>query len=76
MTPITTPFTVRSTAAEVLADVDLSGKHRPEGFTEPATAVAPYALHPVNARRLWELSLAAVSSLNDITRCLPPQDRA
>jgi hypothetical protein len=35
--------------------------HRPEGFTEPATAVAPYALEPENARRLWELSLAAVS---------------
>jgi NAD(P)-dependent dehydrogenase (short-subunit alcohol dehydrogenase family) len=35
--------------------------HRPEGFTEPATAVAPYALNPDNARRLWELSLAAVS---------------
>jgi NAD(P)-dependent dehydrogenase (short-subunit alcohol dehydrogenase family) len=35
--------------------------HRPEGFIEPATAVAPYALDPENARRLWELSLAAVS---------------
>ncbi|MFZ2049987.1 MAG: SDR family NAD(P)-dependent oxidoreductase [Solirubrobacteraceae bacterium] len=35
--------------------------HRPEGFTEPATAVAPYALDPKNARRLWELSLVAVS---------------
>jgi NAD(P)-dependent dehydrogenase (short-subunit alcohol dehydrogenase family) len=35
--------------------------HRPEGFAEPATAVAPYALDPANARRLWELSLAAVS---------------
>ena len=35
--------------------------HRPEGFTEPATAVAPYALDPENARRLRELSLAAVS---------------
>ncbi len=35
--------------------------HRPEGFTEPATAVAPYALDPENARRLWELSLVAVS---------------
>jgi NAD(P)-dependent dehydrogenase (short-subunit alcohol dehydrogenase family) len=35
--------------------------HRPEGFTEPATAVAPYALDPANSRRLWELSLAAVS---------------
>ena len=35
--------------------------HRPEGFTEPNTAVAPYALDPENARRLWELSLAAVS---------------
>ena len=35
--------------------------HRPEGFIEPATAVAPYALNPENARRLWELSVAAVS---------------
>jgi len=35
--------------------------HRPDGFTEPATAVAPYALDPENARRLWELSVAAVS---------------
>jgi NAD(P)-dependent dehydrogenase (short-subunit alcohol dehydrogenase family) len=35
--------------------------HRPEGFTEPATAVAPYALNPDNARRLWKLSVAAVS---------------
>jgi NAD(P)-dependent dehydrogenase (short-subunit alcohol dehydrogenase family) len=35
--------------------------HRPKGFTEPPTAVAPYALDPDNARRLWELSLAAVS---------------
>jgi len=35
--------------------------HRPEGFAEPATAVAPYALDPENARRLWELSVAAVS---------------
>jgi NAD(P)-dependent dehydrogenase (short-subunit alcohol dehydrogenase family) len=35
--------------------------HRPEGFTESATAVAPYALDPENARRLWLLSLAAVS---------------
>jgi NAD(P)-dependent dehydrogenase (short-subunit alcohol dehydrogenase family) len=35
--------------------------HRPEGLIEPATAVAPYALDPENARRLWELSLAAVS---------------
>jgi NAD(P)-dependent dehydrogenase (short-subunit alcohol dehydrogenase family) len=34
---------------------------RPEGFAEPATAVAPYALDPENARRLWELSLDAVS---------------
>jgi hypothetical protein len=37
------------------------GDHRPEGFTEPGTAVAPYALDAKNARRLWELSLAAVS---------------
>ena len=35
--------------------------HRPEGFAEPGTAVAAYALDPDNARRLWELSLAAVS---------------
>jgi NAD(P)-dependent dehydrogenase (short-subunit alcohol dehydrogenase family) len=35
--------------------------HRPEGFTEPNTAVAPYALDPANAMRLWELSLEAVS---------------
>jgi NAD(P)-dependent dehydrogenase (short-subunit alcohol dehydrogenase family) len=35
--------------------------HRPEGFTEPGTAVAPYAFDPENARRLWELSVAAVS---------------
>jgi NAD(P)-dependent dehydrogenase (short-subunit alcohol dehydrogenase family) len=35
--------------------------HRPQGFTEPGTAVAPYALDPENARRLWELSVAAVS---------------
>jgi NAD(P)-dependent dehydrogenase (short-subunit alcohol dehydrogenase family) len=35
--------------------------HRPEGFTEPAIAVAPYALDPDNARRLWKLSVAAVS---------------
>ncbi len=35
--------------------------HRPEGFAKPAIAVAPYALDPENARRLWELSLAAVS---------------
>ena len=35
--------------------------HRPEGFTEPGTAVAPYALDRENARRLWELSLAAAS---------------
>jgi len=35
--------------------------HRPEGFAEPGIAVAPYALDPENARRLWELSLAAVS---------------
>jgi NAD(P)-dependent dehydrogenase (short-subunit alcohol dehydrogenase family) len=35
--------------------------HRPEGFAEPATAVAPYALDPENARRLWELSLDAIS---------------
>jgi NAD(P)-dependent dehydrogenase (short-subunit alcohol dehydrogenase family) len=35
--------------------------HRPEGFAEPGTAVAPYALDPTNATRLWELSLAAVS---------------
>jgi len=34
---------------------------RPEGFAEPATAVAPYALDPENGRRLWELSLTAVS---------------
>jgi hypothetical protein len=30
-------------------------------FAEPGIAVAPYALDPENARRLWELSLAAVS---------------
>jgi NAD(P)-dependent dehydrogenase (short-subunit alcohol dehydrogenase family) len=35
--------------------------HRPEGFAEPGIAVAPYALDPANARRLWELSVAAVS---------------
>jgi NAD(P)-dependent dehydrogenase (short-subunit alcohol dehydrogenase family) len=35
--------------------------HRPEGFAEPAVAVAPYALNPGNARRLWEFSLEAVS---------------
>ena len=35
--------------------------HRPEGFTKPNTAVAPYALNPQNARKLWELSLAAGS---------------
>ncbi|HEX6711921.1 MAG TPA: hypothetical protein VF066_01005, partial [Thermoleophilaceae bacterium] len=35
--------------------------HRPDGFTEPGTAVAFYALDPNNAKRLWELSLAAVS---------------
>jgi NAD(P)-dependent dehydrogenase (short-subunit alcohol dehydrogenase family) len=35
--------------------------HRPVGFTEPAIAVAPYAIDPDNARRLWELSVAAVS---------------
>ena len=35
--------------------------HRPEGFAEPATAVAPYALDTDNAKRLWDLSLAAVS---------------
>jgi hypothetical protein len=35
--------------------------HRPEGFAEPAIAIAPYALDPANARLLWELSLAAVS---------------
>jgi NAD(P)-dependent dehydrogenase (short-subunit alcohol dehydrogenase family) len=35
--------------------------HRPDGFAKPGTAVAPYALDPDNARRLWELSLAAVS---------------
>jgi hypothetical protein len=35
--------------------------HRPEGFAEPGTAVAPYALDPANARRLWALSLATVS---------------
>jgi NAD(P)-dependent dehydrogenase (short-subunit alcohol dehydrogenase family) len=35
--------------------------HRPEGFTEPNTAVAPYALDPGNEMRLWELSLEAVS---------------
>jgi NAD(P)-dependent dehydrogenase (short-subunit alcohol dehydrogenase family) len=35
--------------------------HRPEGFAEPAVVVAPYALDPENARRLWELSVAAVS---------------
>jgi hypothetical protein len=28
--------------------------HRPEGFAEPATAVAPYALDRENARRLWD----------------------
>jgi hypothetical protein len=35
--------------------------HRPEGFAEPATAVAPDALDPDNAKRLWELSLTAVA---------------
>jgi DNA-binding CsgD family transcriptional regulator len=35
--------------------------HRPEGFTQPATAVGLYALDPQNASVLWELSLAAVS---------------
>ena len=34
--------------------------HRPDGFTEPNTAVARYALDPGNARRLWDLSLEAV----------------
>jgi NAD(P)-dependent dehydrogenase (short-subunit alcohol dehydrogenase family) len=34
--------------------------HRPESFSEQATAVAPYALDPENARRLWELSASAL----------------
>jgi hypothetical protein len=34
--------------------------HRPEDFAEMFAGVAPYALDRENARRLWELSLAAV----------------
>ena len=35
--------------------------HRPEGVAETANAVAPYALDPQNARRLWGSPLEAVS---------------
>jgi NAD(P)-dependent dehydrogenase (short-subunit alcohol dehydrogenase family) len=35
--------------------------HRPESLSEQATAVAPYALDSENAKRLWELSTAAVA---------------
>jgi NAD(P)-dependent dehydrogenase (short-subunit alcohol dehydrogenase family) len=35
--------------------------HRPEDFAEMFAGVAPYALDPDNAKRLWKLSLAAVS---------------
>jgi hypothetical protein len=34
---------------------------RPEGFAEPGTAVALYAVGPDNAKRMRELSPAAVS---------------
>jgi len=96
MTRITTPFGSQSTAAEVAAGIDLSGKRVITGAasgigavllaTSPLLAgiggryfvdcsvalvvthrttdmsgVAPYALDPQNADRLWDESLRMIS---------------
>jgi len=68
MALIKTPFGFHSTAADVIAGIDLSGKRTivtgaASGIgVETAralaqTGVAPYALDPTNAERLWNDSL-------------------
>jgi hypothetical protein len=48
-------FGPSSTAAEVIDGVDLTGRRAV--VTGGAAGVAPYALDPANAARLWDESL-------------------
>jgi hypothetical protein len=64
---ITTPYVARSTADEVSAGIDLTGKRAVVtggasgiGVEELVRSVAPYSLDPENAERLWAISAAAV----------------
>ena len=63
MERIKTPFGFSSTVDEVLQGIELTGKRaivtgRPTDFSG---GVAPYAIDPSNAERLWDVALKLVS---------------